>query len=115
MDKKSGVSYINLIVLVGLVLVCSILVIALVSGSNVFPRAPQMPLREQLRGAGSLLLIPLSIVIVLGFFLVAGINVFIRPRDASWSFLVIAGFLVLPFALICLVVLVILKILPNLT
>src|SRR5690349_22652761 len=96
MDKKSGVSYLNLMVLVGLVAVCSILVTALLSGSNVFPRAPQMQLGEQLTGSGALLLIPLSIVILFGFFLVAGVNAFLPPKDGSWSFLVIAGVLVLP-------------------
>jgi len=110
MNQKSCVSYLNIIMLVGLVLVCSILVIALMSGSNIFPTAPKMPLREQLSGGGSLWLIFLSVVIILGFVLVYAINFFIPPKDSSWSFLTIAGILVLPFALLCFAVLVILRI-----
>src|SRR5690349_14892737 len=115
MNGKSCLSYVNIVTLVGLVLVCSILVIALLSGSNIFPTAPKMPLREQLTGAGSLWLVLLSLIIVSGFLLVIAINYFIPSRRSSWSFLTIAAFLVLPFALLCLIVLVVLISLPNLT
>ncbi len=107
MNQKSCLSYVNIITVVGLVLLCSILVITLMSGSNLFPTIPEIPLREHLTGVGSIWLVVLSIVIVIGFFLVVAINYFITPRDSSWSLLTIAALLVLPFAILCLIALAI--------